>query len=272
MSAAYQVTAADVRACMRGDVYGDAATMTDAWFAGHVARNDIDLERSPRWTVNGALSAFALLAFRADRAWIGGFGVVPEARGHGMGAVCVADTLRIAREAGAVTLELEVLEHNVVASELYQRCGFEQIGDLVVSRRESRAVPRSASGYAVTTAPFDAAAVAAIARAPSTCWQREPRSVAAAAPFSTVTIGDPAAPSAYAFVRLDGPGDGLVLDAGAGDDASAGALVDALDAPFADYDLRLLNEPPDGPLADALLGHPFWDITARQLRMRIRLG
>jgi hypothetical protein len=37
----HPVTAADLRACFRGDVYGESETMTDAWFADHVARNDI---------------------------------------------------------------------------------------------------------------------------------------------------------------------------------------------------------------------------------------
>lgn len=270
MNAAYQVTAADVRACMRGDVYGDAATMTDAWFADHVARNDVDLERSPRYTVEDTLAAFSLLAFRADRAWVGGFGVAPQFRGAGMGAVCVADAQRIAREAGATTLELEVLEHNLTASELYERCGFERIGELFVFKRESRSVPRPASGYSVSETPCDAAAVAAIARVPSTCWQREPRGVTAAAPFSTLTVGDAAAPSAYAFVRRGADRAATLLDAGAADEDGASALVDALDAAFAENDLTLLNEP-DGPLFEALLGHPFWDVTARQYRMRMHL-
>jgi ribosomal protein S18 acetylase RimI-like enzyme len=266
-----RITAADVRACMRGDVYGEAETMTDAWFADHVARNDIDLAVSPRWTVDGELVAFALLAFREDRAWIGGFGVAPPSRGAGMGGVCVADTLRIVREAGATAVELEVLEHNLAAITLYEHGGFEQVGELVAWRRERRSVPRTGADGTISTSPRDAAGVAATARRPSTCWQREPRSVAAAAPFVTLTIGDEWNPAAYAFVRIGGPRGDVLLDAGARDDSAAHALVDALDARFAAQDLSLINEPPSGPLDDALSSNPFWDPMARQRRMRAQL-
>jgi ribosomal protein S18 acetylase RimI-like enzyme len=265
-----RVTAADVRTCMRGEVYGDAETMTDAWFADHVARNDIDLARSPRWTVDSALVAFALLAFRGDRAWIGGFGVVPGSRGAGMGTVCVLDTLRIAREENATSVELEVLENNGAAIAIYQRGGFEQVDELVAWRREPHIAGTDALGM-LSDAPRDTAAVAAIARHPATCWQREPRSVAMAAPFVTVTVGDERAPSAYAFVRLGGPRGTVLLDAGAHDEPSAQALVASLDAQLAPHDLTLINEPSSGPLDLALFSNPFWDPIARQRRMRVQL-
>ena len=266
-----RVTAADVRTCMRGEVYGDAETMTDAWFADHVARNDIDLARSPRWTVDGALVAFALLAFRGDRAWIGGFGVVPGSRRAGMGTVCVADTLRIAREENATSVELEVLENNGPAIAIYQRGGFEQVGELVAWRREQRSIAGTAAYGILSDAPRDAADVAAIARHPATCWQREPRSVAMAAPFVTVTVGDERAPSAYAFVRLGDPRGTVLLDAGAHDEPSARALVGSLDAQLAPHDLTLINEPPGGPLDEALSSNPFWESIAPQRRMRVQL-
>lgn len=262
------VSAADVRACMRGDVYGEAETMTDAWFADHVARNDIDLERSPRYTVDGALSACVLLGFRGDRAWVGGFGVVPGSRGHGMGRACVADTLRVAREAGAATLELEVLEHNPGAIRLYERAGFETIDQLVVWRRAPCGDDDPVVG---DDGPRGAAAVAAIARDPATCWQREPRSVAAAAPFDTVRVGATPPPLAYAFVRIGGARGDVVLDAGlrlAG--ASLGLLL-LLDMRFPAHTLTLLNEPAHGLLHDALSESSSWDAVVRQRRMRIAL-
>jgi len=266
-----RVTAADVRACMRGEVYGDAETMTDAWFADHVACNDIDLARSPRWTVDGVLVAFALLAFRGDRAWIGGFGVAPGSRGEGMGTVCVADTLRIAREENATSVELEVLAHNGAAIAIYERGGFEKVDELVAWRREQRSIAGTDAYGVLSEAPRDAADVAAIARHPATCWQREPRSVAMAAPFLTVTVGDERAPSAYAFVRLGGPRGAVLLDAGAHDQPSAKALVDSLDARFAPHHLSLINEPSSGPLDLALFSNSFWDPIGRQRRMRVQL-
>jgi len=243
--------------------------MTSAWFADHVTRNDIDLERSPRWTVDGNLAAVALLAIRAERGWIGGFGVAPAFRGHGMGGVCVADVLRIARDAGAATLELEVLEHNVGAIRLYERSGFEQIDELIVWRRERLSVDAGHAGGAVSDAVRDAVSVASIARKPATCWQREPQSIAAASPFVTLTVGNDAA--AYAFVRPGETCAAALLDAGASDEAVARTLFAHLDARFGAYDLTLPNEPSRGPLYDAILGEPFWDQIARQRRMRIAL-
>ena len=260
------VSAADVRACMRGDVYGEAETMTDAWFADHVARNDIDLERSPRYTVDGALSACALLGFRGDRAWVGGFGVIPASRGHGMGAVCVADVLRIAREAGAATVELEVQEHNPGAIRLYERGGFETVDKLVVWRR----APSGDDDPVVDDdGPRDAAAVAAIARDPATCWQREPRSVAAAAPFDTVRVGVAPPPLAYAFVRIGGAGGDVVLDAGLRVAGAALGLLLLLDMRFPAHTLTLVNEPAHGLLHDALSESSAWSAVVRQRRMRI---
>jgi ribosomal protein S18 acetylase RimI-like enzyme len=262
------VSAADVRACMRGDVYGEAETMTDAWFADHVARNDIDLERSPRYTVDGALSACALLGFRGDRAWVGGFGVLPASRGHGMGGVCVADMVRIAREAGATTLELEVPERNLGAIRLYERGGFETFDELVMWRRAPSGDDDPVVG---DDGPRDAAAVAAIARDPATCWQREPRSVAAAAPFDTVRIGVTAPPLAYAFVRIGGAGGDVVLDAGLRAAGASLGLLLLLDMRFPAHTLTLLNEPAHGLLHEALSESSSWNAVMRQRRMRTAL-
>jgi len=55
-------------ASFRGELYGDAPTVTAQSFADHVERNTIDLSRSPRWTVDGKLSGVALLGFREQRA------------------------------------------------------------------------------------------------------------------------------------------------------------------------------------------------------------
>jgi len=68
-----------------------------------------------------------------------------------MGTVCVADTLRIAREENATSVELEVLENNGPAIAIYQRGGFEQVGELVAWRREQRSIAGTAAyGYSRT--------------------------------------------------------------------------------------------------------------------------
>ena len=262
------VTVDELNASFQGDVYGDRPSMDAATFRAHVERNGVDLARSKRWTIDGALSGIVLLAFRGRRAWVGGFGVVPEYRGRGLARRYLAETLAIASDAGAASVELEVLVHNLPAIRLYERAGFERIDELVVWTREPLR-PAVESDAAPVLRAYDAAAVAALARTPASCWQREPESVAAAAPFETVVVGADASPDAYAFVRR-GERASLV-DARAHDVAAASALVAALDARFGADRTALVNEPAHGALHDALVAHPDWHEFGRQHRMRLAL-
>jgi GNAT superfamily N-acetyltransferase len=272
-----RVDVEDFNASFRGEIYGESGVDVD-WFAEHVGRNAIDLARSPRWVVDGALGGMALLAFRGERAWVGAFGVVPELRGRGYARRFLADALALAAEGGAATLELEVLERNGAAIGLYERGGFDTVGELIVWKR----APLSAAGTesvadedapAVTNAvvaddeprSYDAATVARIARHPATCWQREPPGVAAASPVEAILVE-----GAYAFVRRTAART-VLLDAGARDDRAAAALLAALDARFPRAEPALLNEPPQGPLHDALAAHPAWSELTRQRRMVARL-
>jgi len=242
--------------------------MDSEGFRAHVRRNDVDLARSRRWTVDGALSGVALLAFRGERAWIGGLGVVPEYRGRGFAQRYLDETLEIARASGAATVELEVLKHNAPAVRLYERAGFETVDEVVVWTREPLRPAGDRDGEPRVLA-YDAAAVAALARTPPSCWQREPESVAAAAPFEAFFIGVPESPDAYAFVRR-GERASLV-DARAHDAAAARALLSALDAQLASHAVALVNEPARGALHDAFAAHGEWREFARQHRMRLAL-
>ena len=54
------------------------------------------------------------------------FYVVPALRGRGVAGALMAAVERKARETGCCKLTLEVLENNVPARRLYERCGFSQ--------------------------------------------------------------------------------------------------------------------------------------------------
>jgi GNAT superfamily N-acetyltransferase len=262
------VTVDDLNASFRGDVYGERPAMDAESFRAHVERNDVDLARSPRWTIDSTLSGVALLAFRGERAWIGGFGVVPEYRSRGLAQRYLHETLAIARAAGAASVELEVLVHNVAAVRLYERAGFERIDEVVVWTREPWRPPAENDDVPVLRA-YDAAAVAGLARTPASCWQREPESVAAAAPFETLVVGANDVPDAYAFVRRGERAS--IVDARAHAAAAATALVSALDETVPAHALALVNEPARGALHDALAAHPEWREFGRQYRMRLAL-
>jgi ribosomal protein S18 acetylase RimI-like enzyme len=262
------VTVDDLNASFRGDVYGERPAMGPVDFDAHVERNGVDLARSRRWTVDGALSGMVLLAFRGERAWIGGFGVVPEYRGRGLARRYLEETLTIARAAGAVSVELEVLHRNAAAIRLYERAGFVRVGELVVWTRAPLRGPAEENAAPVLRA-FDAAAITALARTPASCWQREPESVAAAAPFETVFVGAPKSPDAFAFVRRSERA--AVVDARAHDRDAAAAMLSALDARFPAHALALVNEPARGVLHDAFAAHARWRELTRQHRMRLTL-
>jgi len=249
-------------ASFRGELYSDEPTMTAQSFADHVERNTIDLSRSPRWTVDGKLSGVALLGFRDQRAWVGGFGVVPEFRGRGLARRYLEDVLAVCHRAGAARVELEVLLRNAPAIALYKRGGFAVVDELVVWSR----APLATDSARHWERACDGRGIARVARKPSTCWQREPQSVAAASPCERLTIGDDAAPHAYAFLRRSG-GRATLLDVGARDPESAALLIDALDAVAPDVTLRLLNEPAHGPVHEAFTATESWTETTRQHRI-----
>jgi ribosomal protein S18 acetylase RimI-like enzyme len=92
--------------------------MADAW--------DIDPVRSRVAPGQGLCN----LAVRADRGWIGGVGVVPEARRRGVGRALMEAVLELAPP----TVLLEVIEANEPAIRLYESLGFERTRVLEVWR------------------------------------------------------------------------------------------------------------------------------------------
>ncbi len=156
-----------------------------------------------------------------------------------------------------------MLERNAAAIALYERGGFAAVGELIVWKRAPLSVDTAAADDRARW--YDVTEIARIARHPSTCWQREPPGVAAASPIEAILVD-----GAYAFLRRSAARTSI-LDAGARDAAAATALLAALDARLPASEPMLLNEPPHGPLHDALSAHPAWSEFTRQRRMLARL-
>jgi ribosomal protein S18 acetylase RimI-like enzyme len=93
-------------------------TMVELW--------DIDLARSRVAPGEGLCN----LAIRGNRGWIGGIGVVPEARRNGIGRALMEAVLEVAPP----TVLLEVIEDNESAIRLYEALGFERTRVLEVWR------------------------------------------------------------------------------------------------------------------------------------------
>jgi GNAT superfamily N-acetyltransferase len=79
---------------------------------------------------SGALVGFAALSFlwsleHGGRAvWLDELYVLPERRGHGIGATLLDAALEAARQAGATALDLEIEADHARAASLYRRAGF----------------------------------------------------------------------------------------------------------------------------------------------------
>ena len=238
-------------------------------FRAHVERNGVDLARSRRWTVDGALSGMVLLAFRGERAWIGGFGVVPEHRGR-KGSRSAISTRRLrsratrARRASSSRCSCATRPRSgstsarVSAGSTSSSCGR--------ASRCARRRGRRRAGAARVRRGGDrgARAHARVVLAARAGERRRGRAVRGGV-RRRAGVAD-----AFAFVRAAASARALV-DARAHDPAAAAALLAALDARFPADALALVNEPARGALHDAFTAHGGWRELTRQHRMRLAL-
>lgn len=83
----------------------------------------------------------ARMGTRGKRGWCGGFGIVPEFRGTGASKLLGEQMVKVAREAGLETLQLEVLAQNTRAFKLYEKIGFSDQRQLVGIEIETELLP-----------------------------------------------------------------------------------------------------------------------------------
>jgi ribosomal protein S18 acetylase RimI-like enzyme len=106
--------------------------MHNASFQGYFAPMEITAEMSADfWRINqidatrcvimhdahGAFVGMARIGSRDKRGWCGGFGIMPQFRGTGASVLLADQMLRVARESGLKTRQLEVLRQNTPAVE-----------------------------------------------------------------------------------------------------------------------------------------------------------
>ncbi len=92
---------------------------------------DHDDDFAPEWTVlatAGPIDVGFVTCLKASDAWIDQLGVVPAARGTGLGAALAAEALRRMERAGEAMCFLTVNVNNPGAARVYQRLGFAGIG------------------------------------------------------------------------------------------------------------------------------------------------
>jgi ribosomal protein S18 acetylase RimI-like enzyme len=98
----------------------DAAALRELieWPGNHVLVARVD------GRVMGTLTLVTFPIPTGLRAWIEDVVVDEAARGHGVGAALTTEAVRIAREAGARTVDLTSRPSRVAANRLYERLGF----------------------------------------------------------------------------------------------------------------------------------------------------
>jgi [ribosomal protein S18]-alanine N-acetyltransferase len=140
------MTAADVPVIVAIERASYSVPWSEATFRGLLRRRDAELVVALR---NDAIIGYAVLWSVLDQAELGNVAVTAEARGAGVGERLVRAMIERAANRGVREVFLEVRPSNHVARRLYQRLGFEHVGqrrnyyqqpveDALVLRRPAR--------------------------------------------------------------------------------------------------------------------------------------
>lgn len=239
----------------RGKIYGSHDIFTARTFADFVHRHDVDVDRAVNAYDGESIVGTLLYARRKDRAWFSLMGVLPKYRRDGIGRALFVGALDLLVDSGIRSMEFESVLRNAHVRAMYAPFGFRETDRLCVWARKPVKGARGLS----RPKKQPLAAVKAIVRTPSTCWQREPISVARAN-ASTLIECD----GAYAFIRKRGDHT-AILDAGAESARAARELI-AILRERVSTDISLVNEPEGSPLSKAL-ARSDWNLIDRQCRM-----
>lgn len=229
---------------------------------------DIDLGASRVALEDGGPAAFAFLALRGDEGWIGGMGTRPEQRRRGLGRAALEAVLAEARERGAASVRLEVIEQNASARKLYDKLGFLHVRDLGVWILDG-APPQVT--HAQPAAADDAHAWITAERTAPEPWQRADETVAhmreAGLEFAGLTVERNGETVGALLYQSGQPVPGVAQIAARDEQAAAHLLV-ALAA--TGDGLRIVNLPAGDPAEAALnLLQARRQIGQRELSVRL---
>lgn len=107
-------------------------SLTQHSFDKLVTRESVRLDASVAAVEHKQVIGMGLLGVRGKRGWIGGVGVLPQHRHHGIGRSMMSFLIEQAKRLELKTLQLEVITANHVAYELYRSLGFKTIRKLLV--------------------------------------------------------------------------------------------------------------------------------------------
>lgn len=99
-------------------------TLDGETFASRFAAEDISLNHSRVWTLNGEPKALAIITRRGQSCRLAAFAIRPELRGQGVGKRFMQQLIDEARARGDRNMWLEVIVGNDCGIALYERMGF----------------------------------------------------------------------------------------------------------------------------------------------------
>ncbi|NDJ54299.1 MAG: GNAT family N-acetyltransferase [Chloroflexi bacterium] len=100
-------------------------SLTDHAYQTIIERETVDLTRSVVAIFRGQVIGTCLLGVRDNRGWVGGVGVIPRYQGKGVARSMMKHLIESARQDGLTSLQLEVVEENNRARNLYESLGFD---------------------------------------------------------------------------------------------------------------------------------------------------
>ena len=250
-------------------------TLDEERLARHLRWSAVDLSRSAVLLVDEKPAAFSLAAIERRggglAAWIAGFGVAPEHRRQGLAGQLMHGHCRILDDGGILETLLEVIDINP-ARRVYSAAGF----------RETRTLH---SYQGLPQAPADAPAfewleLSALEEVHATLHESAPPVWRRELPVLLRIVDDqPTAKllalpadlgySAYALATA-GAERVTLLDAASLDLQSGRRLLEALAVAFDARPLRIIDEPGQSPLAEALASAGLQNFLTQIEMVRVR--
>lgn len=163
----------------------------------------MDLDASYAAVDGENLVGLGFLAKRDSRGWIGGMGVVPSHRRQGIGRLIMQALLDSARKAGMDTVQLEVIEGNTFAYNLYLTLGFKAMRRLLIAQRfDAPDLIPDASVVVQPSSVHDALGLYDAFHTTPNPWQRECASLHYADDLSAWIAYQKGQPTAYIIGRI----------------------------------------------------------------------
>jgi GNAT superfamily N-acetyltransferase len=222
-------------------------------FAARVRTEHIDLYRSVVMMWGDAPIGEATMAIRGERAWCGGFGIVPEYRGRRLGPPLFAEFVAQARQAGMKSLQLEALTRNTAALSVYTGAGLRPVREtrlLEWKRREGVGSVNSVEGVQFAQ-PADMARIAECfgrLHPVAPIWRRELPSLLLRRGLRQVHLEHNDRIAAYVLFAAN-EGTARIADIGAEDVAQAAALLAQVQSHYST--VVMIDAPADSPITAA---------------------